>query len=120
MTLRILAWNVRGGSHRGVIDVLRNSDTDLVVLSDCHPNHYLRIAGALRGDGYTWLAGTNQSGNTGLLLASRQAMRPGHTQSTIVPASWLHVILPESGISVVGAYGLFTAQALPVGNSILG
>ena len=105
MTLRIVARNVHGGSHPGVIDVLRDSAADLVVLSDCHPTHYLPIANALRAEGFSWLAGTNGSGYTGLLIASRQAIRPGHTQSSTLPAHWLHVVLPEAGMSVVGVYG---------------
>jgi len=105
VTLRILAWNVHGGSHPGVVDVLRGSNADLVVLSDCHPNHYLRIGGALRDQGFTWLAGSNQSGRTGLLLASRQEMRPGPTQSSTLPAHWMHVVLPDAYMSVVGVYG---------------
>ena len=32
-------------------------------------------------------------------------MRPGHTQSSTLPAHWVHVVLPDSAMSVVGVYG---------------
>lgn len=103
--MRILAWNIRGGSQPGIIEVVKTAAPDVAVLSDCRPDHYIRLAAELRGGGFEWLAGTNQADETGVLIASRMPMRPGSTSSRVLPGHWCHMWLPAVRVSIVGVYG---------------
>jgi hypothetical protein len=101
----MLAWNIRGGSRRGIGDVVRAAAPDVAVLSDCHPSHHPRLAAELRSAGFDSVLGTNQADNTGLLIASKMAMQPGSTASKVLPGHLCHVRIPAARLSIVGVYG---------------
>lgn len=103
--MRILAWNVRGGSDPSVAEAVCSLSPDVVVLADCRPSHYVGIAGQLRSSGYSWVTGANEGDYTGLMIASRSPMGPGSTASRVLPGRWCHVRLRELGTSIVGIYG---------------
>jgi exonuclease III len=103
--VRILAWNVAGGSRPAISNVVMSAAPDLVVLSECRPSRYVSLATKLRAGGFDWVAGTNQGDYTGLLIASKTPMQPGSTSSRVLPGHWCHVWLPEARISIVGIYG---------------
>ena len=103
--VRILAWNIGGGSRGGISDVVLAAAPDVAVLSDCRPSRYVSLATKLRAAGFDWMAGTNQGDYTGLIIASKTPMQPGSTSSRVLPGHWCHVWLPEARISVVGIYG---------------
>ncbi len=104
MPVKVLAWNIWGGSRRGISEVVRAVAPDLAVLSDCRPSHHERLAAELRRAGFEWIVGTSQADYTGLLIASKTPMQAGPTSST-VPGHWCHIRLPSAGLSVVGVYG---------------
>jgi exonuclease III len=103
--VRILAWNICGGSRRGISEVVRAAEPDVAVLSECRPSRYVDLAVELRADGFDWVVGTNQADYTGLLIASKTPMRPGSTSSRVLPGHWCHVWLPAARVSLVGIYG---------------
>jgi exonuclease III len=112
MLVKVLAWNIWGGSRRGISEVVRAVAPDLAVLSDCRPSHHERLAAELRRAGFEWIVGTNQADNTGLLIASNTPMQPGPTTNTVLPGHWCHVCLPSAGLSVVGVYGPLRRKGL--------
>jgi len=104
VAVRILAWNIWGGSRSGISEVVRAVAPDLAVLSDCRPSHHDRLAAELRRAGFDWIVGTRQADYTGLLIACNTPMQPGPTTSKVLPGHWCHVVLPSAGLSVVGVY----------------
>jgi exonuclease III len=103
--VRILAWNIWGGSRNGICEVVRAVAPDLAVLSDCHPSHHDRLGTELRRIGFDWIVGTKQADYTGLLIASNTPMQSGPTTSQALPGHWCHVLLPTAGLSVLAIYG---------------
>lgn len=105
MGVRILAWNIWGGSRPGIGEIVVALTPDLAVLSDCRPSRFDGLADELRHAGFEWVIGTNQGHYTGLLIASKTRMEPGPMASKVLPGHWCHVWLPSPGLSVVGVYG---------------
>jgi exonuclease III len=103
--MRVLAWNIRGGSRRGISHVVRAAAPDVAVLSDCRPSRYVGLAAELMDSGFDWVVGTNQADVTGLLIASKTPIQPGSTSSKVLPGHWCHVWLPAMRVSIVGIYG---------------
>jgi exonuclease III len=110
--VRILAWNIWGGSRAGVSDVVAAAAPDVAVLSDVRPSHHTSLAVGLRRAGFEWIAGTNQANYTGMLIASKVPMQPGSTSSKVLPGHWCHVWLPSARLSVVGVYGPLRRKGL--------
>jgi exonuclease III len=111
--VRVLAWNVWGGSRPGISEVVKTASPDVAVLSEFRPGHFDRVAKELRASGFGWVVGTNQADYTGLVIASNVPMEAGSTSSAVLPGHWCHVWLPSAKVSVVGIYGPLRRKGFP-------
>ena len=113
LPMRLIAWNIRGGARAGILKVVSTLDPDVLVLTDCRPAHYARIAQSLRLAGLEWATGTNEGNYTGILVASKTALEPGPTHSTVLPGRWCHITLPQLDTSILAIYGPLRRAGTP-------
>jgi len=102
--MTLISWNIRGGSHPGVVDAVSALGSDVAVLVDCRASHVDRIVAKAADAGYPHhLASCTDY--TGILMLSTHALTYGAIDQAPIRHRWLHAVSEQWGLEIAAMYG---------------
>jgi len=102
--MRLVSWNIRGGSRAGVIDAVSRMRPDVAVLVDCRGGRVQRIIADAAEAGYKHYL-QSCTDYTGILMLSAHPLSIGDITNTRVPCRWLHAVSDHFALEIAAIYG---------------
>jgi exonuclease III len=102
--MRLMIWNIWGGSRRGVVKAVKALEPDVAVLIDCRSTHADGLAAEAATIGYAHHL-DNSPDYTGILMLSRWRLAAGEIQKSPIQHRWLHAVIPDLDLEIAALYG---------------
>jgi exonuclease III len=103
--MRLLSWNIRGGSRSQlIIDAVSALRPDVAVLVDCRESHAQRIVTEASAVGYTHHL-ESCTDYTGIVMISTHPLIRGEIEQARVPHRWLHAVSAHFALEILAIYG---------------
>lgn len=102
--MRLISWNIRGGSRPRLVDAVSALGPDVAVLVDCRASHVARIVAKAAAAGYTHHI-ASCTDYTGILMLSAHPLTHGEIDQAPIRHRWLHAVSDHWGLEIAAMYG---------------
>jgi exonuclease III len=102
--VRLVVWNIRGGSRTGlVVDAVVALAPDVAVLVDCKAKHLGPIVAKAAAAGHKYHL-KSPAGYTGIVMLSKHPLAYGQIDESPIPQRWLHGVSDHWGLEISATY----------------
>jgi len=101
--MRLVSWNIWGGSRRGIGGAVASLEADIAILLDCRTNNLHRVLSEARACGYRHHLARVARGRA-VVAVSREPIREGAIAGAAAAERWLHVVYEPTGLEIGAIY----------------
>ena len=101
--MRLVSWNIWGGSRRGIGRAVASLEADIAILLDCRTNNLHRVLSEARASGYRHHLARVARGQA-VVAVSREPIREGAIAGAAAAERWLHVVYEPTGLEIGAIY----------------